>query len=308
MQATSKTCKGGSRTAQYTAALLLCALLAFSVACWNKGNSNNSNTPTANSSGKKTKRITNENFIKSLPQGFTLPADTDDVGQRLLEEYGAVFVVRGDVVRPPVIMFEDEAAVTRWQSGVKTARETIGGVGVELQEAAMRALKEARAEAEREKLSITPRGADAARRGYNETLKLWQSRVNPGLTYWVKEGQLNKEEADKIRTMNTREQVAEILRLEQKGLYFSMDFKKSILYSVAAPGASQHISMLAFDVKEYENAKVRAILARHNWFQTITSDLPHFTFLGVSESELPSLGLKKTTNSGRTFWIPQLTS
>ena len=99
----------------------------------------------------------------------------------------------------------------------------------------------------------------------------------------------------------------EILRLEGKGLYFNMDFTKSILYSVAAPGTSQHLSMLAFDVKEFENAEVRSILARHGWFQTITSDLPHFTFLGVSESELPSLGLKKTTNSGRTFWIPQLT-
>jgi hypothetical protein len=64
--------------------------------------------------------------------------------------------------------------------------------------------------------------------------------------------------------------------------------------------------MLAFDVKEHDNAKVRSILGEHGWFQTVSSDMPHFTFLGVKEEELPSLGLKKTTNGGRTFWVPEL--
>lgn len=63
--------------------------------------------------------------------------------------------------------------------------------------------------------------------------------------------------------------------------------------------------MLALDVKEFENAKVRVILAKHGWFQTVVSDLPHFTYLGVKESELASLGLKEVNNGGRTFWIPE---
>ncbi|MEP6902841.1 MAG: peptidase M15, partial [Actinomycetota bacterium] len=72
------------------------------------------------------------------------------------------------------------------------------------------------------------------------------------------------------------------------------------------PGSSQHISMLALDVAQNENPAVREVLAHHGWFQTIPSDLPHFTYLGVQESELPNLGLKKVTASGRTFWMPNL--
>jgi len=75
---------------------------------------------------------------------------------------------------------------------------------------------------------------------------------------------------------------------------------------VAPPGTSQHLSMLALDVKEFENAKVREILAAHGWFQTVASDLPHFTYIGAKESELPGLGLKKTTSGGRTFWVPDI--
>lgn len=286
--------------------IFVCAALALSLACKPK-DADNSNKA-QNNSAQKSRRVTNQKFIAALPKGFRLPDDSDAVGQRVLEDYGSMFVARGGVTVPPVLIFEDDAAVTRWQSSTQIARESFGGISVELQEAAMKALKDARAEAESASLSISPRGTDAARRSYSDTVKLWQSRVNPGLQHWVKEGKLEKEEAARIRALSPREQVPEILRLEGDGLYFNTDFTKSILYSVAAPGTSQHLSLLAFDVKEFENPEVRAILARHGWYQTITSDLPHFTFLGTSESELPSLGLKKTTNSGRTFWVPQLTS
>jgi hypothetical protein len=306
MQATSQSESRRSLALQLLLFIFACATLTLCNACWKKDadNSNKAQATPAQKSG----RVTNQKFIAALPQGFRLPDDSDEVGYRVLADYGAVFVARGNVIAPPVLVFEDEAAVKQWQSSTKIARESFGGISVELQEAAMKALKEARAEAESAKLTISPRGTDAARRSYADTVKLWQSRVNPGLQHWIKEGKLDAEEAARIRALSPREQATEILRLEGKGLYFNTDFTKSILYSVAAPGTSQHLSLLAFDVKEFENAEVRAILARHGWFQTITSDLPHFTFLGTSESELPSLGLKKTTNSGRTFWVPQLTS
>jgi hypothetical protein len=63
--------------------------------------------------------------------------------------------------------------------------------------------------------------------------------------------------------------------------------------------------MLALDVAEFDNAAVREILARHHWYQTVISDLPHFTYLGVPENELPALGLRKITNANRVFWVPQ---
>jgi hypothetical protein len=287
-------------------ALVLLAALLFVTACWNTNQNDNGASSTNSPPAKKSGRVTNEKFLASLPPGFNLPDDTDEVGQRVLADYGAVLVARGGAVPPPVVVFADEAMVSRWQSSVKTTRADFGRINIELQSPAMKALLEARDEARAAKLDITPRGADSARRTFAETVKLWQSRVNPGLTYWVKEGRLTKEEADRIRALSLHDQIPEILRLEAEGLYFSQDLSKSILYSVAAPGTSQHLSMLAFDAAENENPKVRSILARHGWFQTVSSDTPHFTFLGVTEDQLPSLGLKKTTNGGRTFWIPDL--
>ncbi|HEX8137481.1 MAG TPA: hypothetical protein VF544_07825 [Pyrinomonadaceae bacterium] len=280
------------------------SLLILGASCAKQGNSND--TSNANKSSKRAAGPKNQTFLASIPQELALPDESDEVGMRVLKDYGAMFVARGGAVPPPVLVFEDERAVRDWQAGVRSTRAEIGGTQVELQGPAMTALMEARTEAQAAKLDITPRGADAARRSYEETVKLWQSRVNPGLTHWVGEGRLDRDEAARIRSLSPREQIPEILRLEADGLYFSTDFKKSILYSVAAPGSSQHLSMLAFDVKENENAQVRSILARHGWFQTITSDTPHFTFLGVKEEELPTLGLKRVTNGGRTFWIPDL--
>jgi hypothetical protein len=64
--------------------------------------------------------------------------------------------------------------------------------------------------------------------------------------------------------------------------------------------------MLALDVAEYKNERVREILARNKWFQTVVSDLPHFTYLGAAENELLGLGLKKNENCGQAFWIPNI--
>jgi hypothetical protein len=160
------------------------------------------------------------------------------------------------------------------------------------------------AEAEVNDLTITPRGADSARRSYAQTVELWASRVVPALAHWTKKGKLTVNEAEDMLALAPFEQVPIILELEEKGVYFSKDLSKSIVYSVAPPGTSQHLAMLAFDVAEYKNERVREILARRGWFQTVVSDLPHFTYLGADENELPDLGLKKVENCGQTFWIP----
>jgi hypothetical protein len=244
-------------------------------------------------------------FFENLPKDFVLP--NDDVGRKLLEEYGAVFVARGGAIPPSIVIFENERQVTEFQSSVGKSREHIGGFKIELQTAAMRALKKAVIEAEEKDLSITPRGADAARRSYSDTVALWASRVNPALAHWVEKGRLAKKEAERIKSLSPVAQIPEVLRLEEeRGIFFSKDFSKTILYSVAPPGTSQHLSMLALDVAEYDNEKVRRILAKHGWFQTVVSDLPHFTYLGAAEDELPRLGLRKTTSGERIFWIPAL--
>ncbi len=231
----------------------------------------------------------------------------DAVARRILEDYGAVFVAADKVLPPPVCIFQSEAAVLRFQqeAGVKAA--IVGGTRIELQPAAMDALQAAREEARREGLDITPRGGEeAARRSYQDTVRLWDTRFLPALAHWRTRGRLSPEQVARLKSLSLKDQVREVLELEQSGIYFSKDFSKSILYSIAAPGTSQHIMLLALDVDQFLNPRVRSILARHGWFQTVKSDLPHFTYLGLEEKELPARGLRSVKSGSQLFWIPNV--
>lgn len=229
----------------------------------------------------------------------------DPVARRILNEYGAVFFASGGATPPPVCIFAGAEEVESFQRAARVETQEIGGVSIELQPAAMRALLAARVEAQVEGLDITPRdGSESARRGYADTVRLWNSRLLPALEYWRAQGRLSDEEVERVRLLPVREQVGAVLELERSGVYFSKDFSKSILYSVAAPGASQHLSLLALDAAEYGDERVRQVLARHGWFRTVRSDCPHFTYLGLPESRLPAHGLKKIETRDGEFWVP----
>ncbi|MGV3589121.1 MAG: hypothetical protein ACO1OF_19100 [Adhaeribacter sp.] len=267
--------------------------------------SNLSSVPASDTTAATAKIAPNELLFKpNSPSIFPVPDVNDWVARRLLKEYGAIFVAQGNVVRPPKIIFMNADDCANWQAQVNTRRENIGGITIELQTEAMQALLAARTEATRKKIQITPRGTWAARRKYHDTEKIWSRRVVPGLAFWQRRGKLSAPEAARIRGLAPSRQVKDILQLEARGLYFSKNFSKSILYSGTAPGASQHIAMLALDINEHNNAAVRAILARHGWFQTVISDLPHFTYLGTTQDKLPALGLKKTVKNKRVYWTP----
>jgi hypothetical protein len=232
---------------------------------------------------------------------------SDPVSRRILEEYGAIFVADKKVTPPPVCIFTNEEQVTKFQDEAGFEAEVIGYDEVELQPEALRKLNKAREEAQKEGLDITPRdGAEAARRNYEDSVRLWNSRFEPALDYWQSQGRLTAEQVAHLRSLPLSQQIAEVLELEKSGIYFSKDLSKSILYSIAAPGTSQHIAMLAFDVNEFENPRVREIMAKHGWFQTVLSDLPHFTFLGLKEKDLPKHGLRSVEINGQMFWIPNV--
>jgi len=233
---------------------------------------------------------------------------SDSVARRVLEDYGAMFLASKEVVLPPVCVFTSEEQVTKFQQDAGFSTEMIGVDQIELQPEAMKALLKAREQANKEGLDITPRdGSEAARRNYEDSVRLWNTRFLPALDHWMGQGRLTAEQAARLRTLPLREQTAAVLELEKSEIYFSKDRTKSILYSVAAPGTSQHIAMLAFDVIEFQDSRVRAILAKHGWFQTVVSDHPHFTFLGLKEQDLPKHGLKNVVVDGQTFWIPNVT-
>ena len=235
-----------------------------------------------------------------------LEQTNDNVGQLLLREYGAVFVAGNGVVPPDRLIFHDESEVAGFQNRVEIGTVNFGHIAIELQAKAADALSNAVGAANDAGLLITPRGSDSGRRNYNDTVGLWHSRVEPALEHWTRLGRITMQHASVIRKMSPFEQVPAVLSLEEQGIFFAKDLSKSIIYSVAPPGASQHLSMLAFDVTEFNDPKVRKILANYGWFQTVVSDLPHFTYLGSVENELKNRGLKKFVFDGREFWLPEL--
>ncbi len=237
------------------------------------------------------------------------PISDDWVAARVFVEYGAMFLVEKPGIAPPKCMVTSEAELAAIQQQLKPATANMGGVEVTLQEAAIKALIEARADAAKRGLTITPRGgATASARSYTTTVELWNSRFEPALRYWVARRRIKSADAEAARKAPIRKQVEAVLAWEREGLFFSNDLSKSILYSVAIPGASQHNFLLAFDLEQFSNAVVRQIMAAHGWFQTVKSDLPHFTYLGIKEEELPKAGLRSVMVNGQKFWIPNILS
>ncbi len=232
------------------------------------------------------------------------PVDSDATAERIFKEYGAIFISNGTML-PTRCIFDGDAELQDYQVRIKTESAVIGGVPIQLQKPAMEALLEARKEAARKNLKITPRGGSlAAKRSFRDTVGLWNSRFLPGLNYWVARKKLTPKQAADVKKSDIKKQVEQVLEWEEEGLFFSKDFSKSILFSVAAPGASQHNFLLALDVEQFADKEVRKILAANGWFQTVKSDLPHFTFLGVKEKDLPNLGLKTVMVGAQKFWIP----
>lgn len=254
------------------------------------------------------RKIVEDKFQKINVTDFAriCPIDTDLSARTIFAEYGAIFIADG-VTLPPKCIFDNESDVANFHTQVESRTELIGGVRITLQESAMRSLLNARKAALKLGLNISPRGGSlAGTRSYNDTVRLWNSRFYPALDYWVTRGKIKRAEAASARLATIRDQITKVLEWEQDGIFFSKDLSKSILYSVAAPGASQHIFQIAVDIQQFGNGGVRKILAENGWFQTVRSDLPHFTYLGHSEDKLSSLGLTEVSAGGQKFWIPNL--
>src|SRR6185503_9091586 len=187
--------------------------------------------------------------------------DGDVVARRVLHDYGAMFVASEDVLPPPVCVFTSEDGVARFQRAASWTATNIFDATIELQPAAMDALVRARAAAQSAGLDITPRdGAEGSRRNYADTVRLWNSRFLPALDHWQNVGRLSHDQVKRLQALPINRQVEEVLELEKQGIFFSKDLSKSVLYSIAAPGTSQHIAMLAFDVNEFLDPRVREIL------------------------------------------------
>lgn len=233
--------------------------------------------------------------LRDLRAAFTSPVE-----KRLFAEYGAIFLTKA--VPPPTIRFADSAAVEAFQSSLATKSARFGEHDIELQAEALDALVAAAAELTQQELTLSARAADSGRRSYAETVALWRRNVTRGLAHWQELGRLEAARADEVLALETGEQVAAILDMEEREeLYCGTFFNRSILYSVAAPGASQHLSLLAFDVAEYRDAAVETALNACGWHRTVIHDLPHFTYLGYTAEELAGLDLQAVTHEYGDF-------
>jgi len=233
------------------------------------------------------------------------PVATNAMAKRVFDEYGAVFVVKEPSKFPDRCVFNDTADVERFQRSIKIKSAVIGGVVIELQEAAMDSLIEVEKDADALNLKITPLdGTIAGKRSYNDTVRIWNTRFQRALDHWVQVGKITEDDATVVRKMDTLHQVEQVIAWESDGLYFSTDFSHSIFSSTAPPGTSQHLSMLAIDIVENNDPTVVTLLAGRGWYRTVLNDATHFTFIGVPESELPNRGLKPVMRGGCKFWVP----
>jgi len=253
--------------------------------------------------------VPNHNLIFQGLLAERIPPITSALEARLARDYGSIFITTA--TPPPCIVFRDEQQVREFQSSVAISQHTLGEYPIELQTVAMEALIAAAEQASRDGVSITARAADAGRRSYGDTVGLWLRNVEQGLDHWVTAGRIDPGQADRVRRLPLSDQVETILNMEDTSeLYFGTYFDRSILYSVAAPGSSQHLSLLAFDVKEYKDLSVEQALNEHGWYRTVVNDLPHFTYLGRTETVLSKLGLKQDVrkHDGQVyrFWVPDL--
>lgn len=228
------------------------------------------------------------------------------VEKRIIEEYGAVFLNPSmNVSLPDKCRFKSEDEVSAYQGAAKTKKEKIGGVMIELQEAAMNALLAAI----KQGVKITPKGGNPARRSFATVQKSWNSSVIDGANHWSgktnsKGKTLSAKDAEALKKMSGDEQIKRVLELEAQGFSFHPDRTRSIAIYTAIPGASQHLSMLALDLVEYTDQRVRSALAANGWFQTVFSDRPHFTYLCLPQNSLSPNGLKMEKFEGREFYIP----
>lgn len=234
---------------------------------------------------------------------------TDPLAYRVFSEYGAMFAANSNVAVPKQCVFTSDTEVVKFQRSTRTIVSYFGSARIELQEAAMKELFSAVAEVESRNKRVTALdGSIAGKRSFIETGRLWNSRFHRGLDHWIGQGRIDAAASDAFRWQPFKKQAEQVLKWEADSMFFSTDFSRSIFSSTAYPGASQHLSMLAFDVAQYSDPEVRKILNDHGWYQTIVGDVAHFTFLGVKESELPKRGLKNVLLGQHSYWVPNLTT
>ncbi|BAY22753.1 peptidase M15B and M15C, D,D-carboxypeptidase VanY/endolysin [Calothrix sp. NIES-2100] len=183
----------------------------------------------------------------------------------LLRKYGAVFVNQEPEIKlPEKVILANEQETQEFQSTL-TMIKVDGTNDCYLQQAAGLALNKAK------KIQKIPLksgyGSGDCTRTFTTNLRFWQKYANDRTLEKVRQGK-----------------------------------ETAILGIVAPPGTSQHLWGLAIDLR-VSSQKQRQALNQNGWFQTVESDIPHWTYLGLTESQLPLFGFQKKLVREITYWV-----
>ena len=186
----------------------------------------------------------------------------------MLQQYGAPFITQNSTIKlPPKVFFPTPEETRAYQASLMMAKVNSGN-NCFLQKGAADAFNIAD-----KQINIPLKsgyGGGDCTRTYETNLRFWRKYANNNTLERVKQGR-----------------------------------ETAILKIVAPPGTSQHLWGLAIDLR-VSNAVQRKALNQNGWFQTVETDVPHWTYLGVPEEKLPDFGFSKKIVRGITYWLTPL--
>lgn len=208
-----------------------------------------------------------QRFLSAIARKLPVP-QTGTYEYILLRAYGAAFVNPNiEIKLPPKYIFANEQETQEFQATL-TMGHVNGTKDCYLQKPASDALNKARS---LQKIPLkSGYGSGDCTRTFKTNLRFWHKYANNQVLAKVKQGKETK-----------------------------------ILGVVAPPGTSQHLWGLAIDLR-VGSQEQRKALNENGWFQTVYNDVPHWTYVGLTEENLPLFGFKKQVVRGITYWVTPL--
>lgn len=209
-----------------------------------------------------------QRFLAAITEKLPIIPDPGTFEYILLRQYGAAFVnQQPDIKLPPKVVFINEQETKDFQATLIMGQVN-GTSNCYLQKSAAEALNRARSH-----LKIPLKsgyGASDCTRSFATNVRFWQKYANNKTLERVRQGK-----------------------------------ETAILGVVAPPGASQHLWGLAVDLRVSNDAQKQA-LNQNGWFRTVENDVPHWTYVGLPEENLPEFGFKNKVVRGITYWLTPL--
>ena len=204
-----------------------------------------------------------QRFLTTIANKIPTVPEIDTFEYTLLRSYGTVFINQESGIKlPEKVILDDEIETQSFQD--KISIELVNGTEeCYLQKPAAAALNKAK---ELENIPLKSGYAGDCLRNFATSLRFWNKYANRETLTQVKAGKETK-----------------------------------ILGLVAPPGTSQHLWGLAIDLQILTPSQ-KQTLNENGWFQTVVNDLPHWTYLGWREEELPKFGLQQKIIQGIKYW------